>query len=513
MGQQQRPQQISPSQPLNSSYDSSNDHKIPRRTFGLFCLCDFLLVFLLWTIMLSIKKKNQTFLQMFSYEINHYKISTSMADVVLLSITRDSVLVVVYLMMSGNHWMVAALCAVCSSAFLLTKVFLYPMSDSGQPVTYFTILGSFAMTWIATYMVDFKKLRNYANQSANHTNFNLPNGQVAPDVNDALARVGLTSSSHNRPMGHEDANSIYVTVNGSEIGEENRIVLPILEEDEDLSTIEKMAEIESREAFEIGVRLHDLPGEDWKLEECGSLGTCVCMKQVAELGRVYKLEMVINLSPQQLHSELCNYEQVPLWDKTVNSTTLLHNINDVTKVLRIVSNEMESKRNIAQREFIVAMRTTTIGNTLYSFGSSIDYPTDNNDSANQISSSSEDLSKPREKLTRGECKIMGYIIKKLDNDPEKCEFVRFLSTDIKSWIAQFRVDKAITHMLLNFADCLLKRSNEIASEKLRNSSEDNYATSSSRGKSRKSSDNLQSSTKMKSDDEGSDAARKLISEA
>ena len=165
MGQPQRPQQISPTQPLTSSYDSSNDHRIPRRTFGLFCLCDFLLVFLLWTIMLSIKKKSQTFLQMFSYEINHYKISTSMADVVLLSITRDSVLVLVYLMMSGNHWMVAALCAVCSSAFLLTKVFLYPMSDSGQPVTYFTILGSFAMTWIATYMVDFKKLRNYANQS------------------------------------------------------------------------------------------------------------------------------------------------------------------------------------------------------------------------------------------------------------------------------------------------------------------------------------------------------------
>ena len=258
-------------------------------------------------------------------------------------------------------------------------------------------------------------------------------------------------------------------------------------------------------------------GEDWKLEECGSLGTCVCMKQMAELGRVYKLEMVINLSPQQLHSELCNYELVPEWDKTVNSTTLLHDINDVTKVLRIVSNEMESKRNIAQREFIVAMRTTTIGNTLFSFGSSIDYPTNNadsNDSGNQISSSSEDVSKPREKLTRGECKIMGYIIKKVDNDPEKCEFVRFLSTDIKSWIAQFRVDKAITHMLLNFADCLRKRSNEIAAEKLRSSSEDDHATISSCDNPRKSSGHLlHSFNDTKSEDKSGDAARKRVTEA
>ena len=259
-----------------------------------------------------------------------------------------------------------------------------------------------------------------------------------------------------------------------------------------------------------------LAAEDWKLEECGALGTCVCMKQMAELGRVYKLEMVINLSPQQLHSELCNHEQIPLWDKTVNNMTMLHNISDVTKVLRIVSNEMESKRNIAQREFIVAMRTTHIGNTLFSFGSSIDYPTnttENNDSGNPCTDSSEDVSKSKEKLTRGECKIFGYIIKKVDNDPGKCEFVRFLSTDIKSWIAQFRVDKAITHMLLNFADCLLKRSNEIASQKLHNSSDDNDITSATRTNPKFSSEIVQSSSSnIKSDEEGG-LGKKLISEA
>ena len=238
--------------------------RVARRTFGLFCLCDFLLIFLLWTILLSIKKKDSTFIHMFSNEIKTYSISTSMADVVLLSLVRDSVLAMCYLVLKCKHWAGAGFCAVCSSAFLLSKVFLYPMSSTGQPVTYFSILASFAMTWIATYMVDFKKLRN--NQEFGSSNAVQPSvffptgGQVAPDYHHSLGtnrvqRSGVAGSGGGFDV---DSASVYVTVNGSEVGEENRRVLPLLEEDSELSAIEKTAEIDSREAFEIGIRLRDL---------------------------------------------------------------------------------------------------------------------------------------------------------------------------------------------------------------------------------------------------------------
>ena len=259
--------------PAPGSNHPNLEPRVARRTFGLFCLCDFLLIFLLWTILLSIKKKSSNFIHMFRVEIKNYSISTSMADVVLLSIIRDAMLTFGYLVLKCKHWMVAGFCAVCSSAFLLSKVFFYPMSSTGQPVTYFSILASFAMTWIATYMVDFKKLRSnheFGSSNAVQPSVFFPpstqggvgahHQQVAPD--DYRGFGGQSRGSFVMRSagggGFDDSNSVYVTVNGSEVGEENRRVLPMLEENNELSAIEKTAEIDSREAFEIGIRLKDL---------------------------------------------------------------------------------------------------------------------------------------------------------------------------------------------------------------------------------------------------------------
>ena len=201
--------------------------------------------------------------------------------------------------------------------------------------------------------------------------------------------------------------------------------------------------------------------EEWKLEECGAYGTCVCVKQMAELGRVYKLEMVLNISPETLHSELTNYDNLIKWDNTLDSVSLLHSFGESTRVLRIVSNQIDGRKSIAKREFIVAIRTCLVEGNFYCFGSSIDYSSELETSVLTDKAEAEDSSNTNEALTRGDYKIFGYIIKTIENDPNKCEFVRYVSTDIKSWIAQFRIDKAITQLLLNFAECLQSRVKEL----------------------------------------------------
>ncbi|XP_068604801.1 STARD3 N-terminal-like protein isoform X1 [Brachionichthys hirsutus] len=125
-----------------------------RRTFCLFVTFDLLFIILLWIIELNVNGGIQKQLEQ---EVLHYDYRASFFDIFLLAVFRFATLILAYAVCKLRHWWAIAITSAVSCAFLIIKVILSKLLSQGA-FGYLLPIISFVLTWIETWMLDFKVL-------------------------------------------------------------------------------------------------------------------------------------------------------------------------------------------------------------------------------------------------------------------------------------------------------------------------------------------------------------------
>ncbi|XP_068197307.1 STARD3 N-terminal-like protein [Antennarius striatus] len=145
-----------PIQARGESYDAGEKKCISdvRRTFCLFVTFDLLFIILLWIIELNVNGGIQKQLER---EVLHYDYRASFFDIFLLAVFRFATLILAYAVCKLRHWWAIALTSAVSCAFLIIKVILSKLLSQGA-FGYLLPIISFVLTWIETWLLDFKVL-------------------------------------------------------------------------------------------------------------------------------------------------------------------------------------------------------------------------------------------------------------------------------------------------------------------------------------------------------------------
>uniref|UniRef100_A0A2L2Y3P7 StAR-related lipid transfer protein 3 n=1 Tax=Parasteatoda tepidariorum TaxID=114398 RepID=A0A2L2Y3P7_PARTP len=162
--------------PPRSNYGSVNGHYVPsiepsimdgvsvdgrmsitRRFFILLTVFDLLFTFLVW-IICTVISTDSSIATALKNEVLNYNITSSLFDVVVLGLARLFLIALFYVVIRLSHWWVVALTTTGTTAFIITKVFLYKWAHSNTTASVVLILSSFVLSWGEAWFLDFRVL-------------------------------------------------------------------------------------------------------------------------------------------------------------------------------------------------------------------------------------------------------------------------------------------------------------------------------------------------------------------
>lgn len=383
-----------------------------RRTFCLLVTFDLGLTFIIWVIYTQmIESSSSSKWEQFIDQVEHYWIKTSLFDIVMLSTVRFTLLQLAYALFRINHWWMIAITTFMSCSFLLAKCFLFNFSDRNA-LGYVLLIVSFSMAWVETWFLDFK---------------------VLPSEKKARRRAGRVDE---RSPLIED---------GFRSGEDADFYSPQDSEESDTEGEGQSHRGHSRqeqEYIQLGDELMDIVWElhqttdGWKLEKGDNTVDGIVHSTYSKKikRKVYRLEGEVDFRAQYLWDECAHHlEDNAQWNPTTVESKVLQDINENTDIAYVIAAEAAGGI-VAARDFVNLRRW---GERNGCYLSLVRHTTFSGMPA-------------QKKYVRGENGPGGFIFIPHPSDPNKCQFIWYLNTNLKGWLPQSAIDIGLTGVMLDY---------------------------------------------------------------
>ncbi|XP_072537254.1 steroidogenic acute regulatory protein, mitochondrial [Salminus brasiliensis] len=181
--------------------------------------------------------------------------------------------------------------------------------------------------------------------------------------------------------------------------------------------------------------------DGWQTEIETSTGDKVLSKVLPDIGKVFKLEVVLDQQPEDLYEELVdNIEQMGEWNPNVKQVKILQKVSQDTMVTHEMASETPGNV-VGPRDFVSVRCTKRRGSTCFLAGMSTQHP-----------------SMPEQKgFVRAENGPTCIVLKPSTDDPNKTKFTWLLSLDLKGWIPKTVINRVLSQTQVDFANHLRHR--------------------------------------------------------
>ncbi|MEQ2224695.1 hypothetical protein ILYODFUR_010115 [Ilyodon furcidens] len=181
--------------------------------------------------------------------------------------------------------------------------------------------------------------------------------------------------------------------------------------------------------------------DGWTVETVAANGDKVLSKVLPDIGKVFKLEVVLEQRPDNLYEELVEkMEQMGEWNPNVKQVKILQKIGQDTMVTHEVSAETPGNV-VGPRDFVSVRCAKRRGSTCFLAGMSTQHP-----------------KMPEQKgVVRAENGPTCIVMKPCADDPKKTKFTWLLSLDLKGWIPKTIINKVLSQTQVDFANHLRNR--------------------------------------------------------
>uniref|UniRef100_A0A669C9F9 Steroidogenic acute regulatory protein, mitochondrial n=1 Tax=Oreochromis niloticus TaxID=8128 RepID=A0A669C9F9_ORENI len=170
-------------------------------------------------------------------------------------------------------------------------------------------------------------------------------------------------------------------------------------------------------------------------------GDKVLSKVLPDVGKVFKLEVMLEQHPDDLYKELVgNMEQMGEWNPNVKEVKILQKIGQDTMITHEVSAETPGNV-VGPRDFVSVRCAKRRGSTCFLAGMSTQHP-----------------KMPEQRgVVRAENGPTCIVMKPCAEDPNKTKFTWLLSIDLKGWIPKTIINKVLAQTQVDFASHLRQR--------------------------------------------------------
>ncbi|XP_060895306.1 steroidogenic acute regulatory protein, mitochondrial [Labrus mixtus] len=179
----------------------------------------------------------------------------------------------------------------------------------------------------------------------------------------------------------------------------------------------------------------------WTIETMAANGDKVLSKTVPDIGKVFKLEVMLEQHPDNLYQELVgNMEQMGEWNPNVKQVKILQKIGTDTMVTHEMSAETPGNV-VGPRDFVSVRCAKRRGSTCFLAGMSTQHP-----------------KMPQQRgVVRAENGPTCIVMKPCAEDPNKTKFTWLLNIDLKGWIPKTIINKVLSQTQVDFANHLRQR--------------------------------------------------------
>ncbi|XP_068594517.1 steroidogenic acute regulatory protein, mitochondrial [Brachionichthys hirsutus] len=181
--------------------------------------------------------------------------------------------------------------------------------------------------------------------------------------------------------------------------------------------------------------------EGWTIETVAANGDKVLSKSLSDIGKVFKLEVMLEQRPDLLYEELvANMEQMGEWNPTVKQVKILQKVGQNTVITHEVSADTPGNV-VGTRDFVSVRCAKRRGSTCFLAGMSTQHP-----------------QMPEQRgVVRAENGHTCIVMKPCTEDPNKTSFTWLLNLDLKGWIPKTMTNKVLSQMQVDFAHHLRQR--------------------------------------------------------
>nr|XP_061841765.1 steroidogenic acute regulatory protein, mitochondrial-like isoform X2 [Nerophis lumbriciformis] len=181
--------------------------------------------------------------------------------------------------------------------------------------------------------------------------------------------------------------------------------------------------------------------EGWTVETVAENGDKVLSKVLPDIGKVFRLEVMLEQHPDSLYEELVgNMEQMGDWNPNVKQVKILQRIGRDTMVTHEVSGDTPGNV-VGPRDFVSVRCAKRRGSSCFLAGMSTQHP-----------------KMPEQRgVVRAENGPTCIVMKPSLEDPTKTKFTWLLNIDLKGWIPKTIINKVLSQTQVDFANHLRQR--------------------------------------------------------
>lgn len=181
--------------------------------------------------------------------------------------------------------------------------------------------------------------------------------------------------------------------------------------------------------------------DGWTIETVAANGDKVLSKTLPEIGKVFKLEVMLEQGADNLYKELVgNMEEMGTWNPSVKQVKILQKIGQETMVTHEVSAETPGNV-VGPRDFVTVRCAKRRGSTCFLAGMSTQHP-----------------NMPVQRgVVRAENGPTCIVMRPCAEDPNKTKFTWLLNIDLKGWIPKTIINKVLSQTQVDFANHLRQR--------------------------------------------------------
>lgn len=418
-----------------------------RRMFCLLVLFDVLLTILMWIIYVQLADCDLTC--DIKKEVMHYEIGTSFFDIVVLAGVRSLILMFVYsFICRSSKWYAVAFTTTLTTMFLMTKVFAVKSFAKAQPLNYLLVIFSFVICWCEAWHFDFHVIPKELSEHEKRLASSLP-----AVVGSSNHRYNPRSLPRSHSKGAGATSAFYTPYAGSIY----RARSPSVGSESTLSNVSaELNEVEendhqfiraSKDTVHMVFRMLYIT-DGWTIEREERDNICVSTRQFDGVGKVYKLETVIDV-PSKLLNKLFweDVDSQPAWNPSVRESQIVRRINKKTDIVYSVAAEAGAGI-IASRDFVSLRRRKKKGSLTLLCAASIE----------------TDLIPVKRSIIRGHNGPGGWVLRDMVGEPNKTEFVWLLNTELKGWLPQRLVEQSISGVMVDTARDIRKHVSTLPQE-------------------------------------------------
>ncbi|EEC17164.1 steroidogenic acute regulatory protein, putative [Ixodes scapularis] len=417
-----------------------------RRFFALLATFDVCFCSFLWILSAMLQYKSVKLV--YQSEILNYAMSSSLFDMAVLAALRFLVLLLAYIVLRMKHWLLVALMTTLSGSLVICKTFLYDWQaqlavNSGVLAGVLLLVTSFVLPWGQAWFLDFRVVpsENRASQL------------LARIVNDAFPPVPSAAA---RLRSEDGGTSFYSPDSGSdneslgakglqwselEVPSDLKVRFEPESSSRPLLPEERSYKRKAEEALDIALKIfHESNWKTEKMDHEGAIQTC----HHSEFGKVYKYAGTLPAAPETILDILFNrLEEQVLWNPNVKEARVIESIDNQTDIVYVLS---EGAKGVVS---CTCCEESAVEDCMHAVILYCTLPVRMVVKACSL------------RVILGEQGPLLYMLAPSDSETHRSKFQWLLNVNLKGWLPQYIIDKAMAKSMLDYADALKTHLNSL----------------------------------------------------